>query len=105
MGFFVIGILEYVLPSTSLLRRAGGSLLFVCGVFLMTNSDLVVSFLRMRQQVGRMQDMNEHFEECLDKQGDEVRKLTNAKRAFDELNLRFGGQLIAASSEVERLSV
>merc|ERR1712150_220923 len=102
--FFVIGALMYLLPSTSLVRRISGTLLYICGIFLLMNSDLVVTFIRLYHQIERFKENNLHFQASLDQQAEHVRSLVKAKQAFQELDSKFKGSVQNARKEIEKLA-
>lgn len=100
---FAIGTFMYVIPQPGLVRPATGTLLFACGIFLMMNSDLIVTYARLHEQVGKFKANNDRFDQSLQKQGSEVRRLQTAAKGLDEIDRKFGGSVKRAMKEVKQL--
>lgn len=102
---FIIGLFMYMLPSKSISRRIVGTLLFGCGVFLVTNSDLIVTYLRLHHQVEVFKANNDRFEKSLKTMGAEVSKLTKAANGLNTIEKMFQGNVKRAVEEVDRMGV
>jgi len=100
---FVIGLFMYIFPSVSILRRVTGTLLFSCGLFLLTNSDLIVTAARLAMQVSRFRASNKRFGESVQEQAIELQRLRKAEHALREVGTKFGGDVGQAVKEVARL--
>jgi len=101
---FVVGAFMYFLPSISIVRRLTGTLLYAAGIFLLMNSDLLVTFARLHYQMDRFKGNNKNFEKSLTEQAGKVRELTRAAKGLDTISKRFNGNVKQAIKEVERLS-
>lgn len=100
---FVAGFFMYVSPQPGLLRPVTGTLLFACGIFLLMNSDLIVTYVRLHEQVRRFKINNERFQQNLEKQSIEVRRLQTAAKGLEEIDRKFGGSVERAMKEVQQL--
>eukprot|EP00747_Dinoflagellata_sp_TGD_P031738 gnl/TRDRNA2_/TRDRNA2_135524_c0_seq1.p2 gnl/TRDRNA2_/TRDRNA2_135524_c0~~gnl/TRDRNA2_/TRDRNA2_135524_c0_seq1.p2 ORF type:complete len:192 (+),score=65.81 gnl/TRDRNA2_/TRDRNA2_135524_c0_seq1:119-694(+) len=80
-----------------------GTAMFPTGIFLVTNADLIVTYFRLQAEVRRFAANNAAFEENLDEQAKEVRKLQTAAKAFKELDAKFGGDVNRATKELGKL--
>eukprot|EP00931_Biecheleriopsis_adriatica_P088410 TRINITY_DN62739_c0_g1_i1.p1 TRINITY_DN62739_c0_g1~~TRINITY_DN62739_c0_g1_i1.p1 ORF type:complete len:710 (+),score=151.63 TRINITY_DN62739_c0_g1_i1:43-2130(+) len=100
---FIVGLWMYLIPQPGVVRPVTGTLLFACGIFLMLNSDLIVTYVRLHEQVGRFEKNNERFENSLKQQALEVRKLQTAAKGFEEIDRKFGGDVKRAMKEVKQL--
>lgn len=99
---FVVGAFMYYLPSFSIIRRITGAMLYGSGIFLLTNSDLVVTYFRMMYQLGRFSENNEKFTKSLDTQATLVRKLTNDKKSLDTIKTKFKDDVKGLVKETQR---
>mmetsp|Transcript_54480 Transcript_54480/g.138403 ORF Transcript_54480/g.138403 Transcript_54480/m.138403 type:complete len:294 (+) Transcript_54480:1092-1973(+) len=100
---FFIGFCMYIFPSLSIVRRLSGTLLFVCGLFMLTNSDLIITSARLAVQVAKFRAGNRRFGKSLEAQAAKLRKLRKAEQGFKDVEAKFGGDLHQAVGEVERL--
>ncbi|CAE8655888.1 unnamed protein product, partial [Polarella glacialis] len=100
---FFVGLFMYVFPQPGLVRPVVGTLLYAAGIFLLTNSDLVVTYVRMHEQVGLLKANNERFEKGLQNQAVEVRRLQTAAKGLDEIDRKFGGSVERAMKEIKQL--
>lgn len=98
-----IGVFMYIWPGHGFVRWVCGTGLLTCGVFLMMNSDLVVTFIRLQREVGRFKENNKQFEKSIEKQAAEVRRLRIAADAFDQIDQKFGGSVEEAAKMLESL--
>mmetsp|Transcript_44434 Transcript_44434/g.105270 ORF Transcript_44434/g.105270 Transcript_44434/m.105270 type:complete len:306 (+) Transcript_44434:116-1033(+) len=100
---FLVGLVLWLNPVEGLMGKFTGTALFACGVFLMVNSDLVITFIRLRVQVHKFKKNNRAFERSLQEQSQRVRELECAASGFQELDKRFQGEVGQAAREVEQL--
>jgi len=91
------------MPQPGFVRPTTGTLLFACGIFLMMNSDLIVTYARLHEQVGKFKANNNRFDDSLQKQATEVRRLQTAAKGLDEIDKKFGGSVKRAMKEVKQL--
>jgi len=98
-----IGIFMYIWPGHGFVRWVCGTGLLTCGIFLMMNSDLVVTFIRLQREVGRFKENNKQFEKSIERQAAEVRRLRIAADAFDQIDQKFGGSVEKAAEMLESL--
>jgi len=98
------GACLYIWPSWSIWNRVCGTLLFACSIFMLMNSNLVVSTARLAFHVARMKDNNERFEGSLQAHAEELRKLNKFKKGLKQVEAQFGGNIERAVLEVGRLS-
>eukprot|EP00913_Durusdinium_trenchii_P010071 g9450.t1 len=82
-----------------MVRPTIGTLLFCTGVFLMMNSDLIVTYFRLHEQVEKFKANNDDYQKNLDKQAQEVRTLQTAAKGFEEIERKFGGSMERAIKE------
>lgn len=100
---FAVGLYMYLIPQPGLVRPVTGALLFACGAFLMLNGDLIVTYMRLHEQVGKFSANNERFEQSLQKQGTECRRLQTASKGLEEIDRKFGGSVQRAMKEIKQL--
>lgn len=100
---FGVGLYMYLVPQPGLVRPVTGALLFACGIFLLMNSDLIVTYMRLHEQVGKFKANNERFEQGLQQQGKECRRLQTASKGLEEIDRKFGGSVQRAMKEVKQL--
>lgn len=77
--------------------------MLVTGIFLVTQSDLIVTYFRLQKETGRFKENNKKFKENLKAQKAEIQKLKRAEKAFEKLNASFGGSLEKAEEELGEL--
>lgn len=104
-GVLLCGAFLYFLPEGGYLRPALGTLLMVSGTFLMTNADLLVTMLRLSSQVSYLKLSNVRFNDQLQNEAKEVRRLTSASKGLKEIDSLFGGEVQKATKELEKLEL
>jgi len=102
---FVVGAFLYFLPSMSIVRRITATLLYASGGFLLMNSDLIVTYLRMHGQLERTKASNKEFESNLKAQTGKIKELKKAERGLEEIKGRYGDDVNRAKREADRLSI
>ncbi|CAK9089672.1 unnamed protein product [Durusdinium trenchii] len=100
---FAVGLWMYLVPQPGMVRPTIGTLLFCTGVFLMMNSDLIVTYFRLHEQVEKFKANNDDYQKNLDKQAQEVRTLQTAAKGFEEIERKFGGSMERAIKEVRTM--
>jgi len=107
-GFSVLtlitGTLMYFMPNLTVPRRIIGTLLYMVGIFLVMNSDLIVTMARLHLQMDHFKSTNSRLAEDINIQAQEVRRLSKASKGLDTISKRFGGNMKQAMKEVKRLS-
>merc|ERR1712190_575292 len=100
---FIVGALMYFLPSSFTagfvggnVRRISGTCLYGCGYFLLSNSDLIVTYIRMKQQMHKLRQNTEKYEKGLEDQEKVVKKLKNTEQVFKKIDEKFSGDLAKA---------
>ncbi|CAE7611562.1 unnamed protein product [Symbiodinium natans] len=98
---FAVGAWMYFVPQPGLVRPITGTLLFGSGVFLMMNSDLIVTYFRLHEQVEKFRKNNEGYQKNLEKEAQEVRDLRRAQKGFEEIDRKFGKDVERAMKEIK----
>mmetsp|Transcript_49893 Transcript_49893/g.118979 ORF Transcript_49893/g.118979 Transcript_49893/m.118979 type:complete len:705 (-) Transcript_49893:132-2246(-) len=98
---FAVGTWMYLVPQPGVVRPITGTLLFGCGVFLMMNSDLIVTYFLLHEQVEELKKNNEGYQQNLDNEAQQVRDLRRAQKGFDEIDRRFGHDVDRAMKEIK----
>lgn len=80
-----------------------GNALFLCGLFLLTNVQVIISWIRMRHEMVVFRENNEEFERHIIDEEATVAKLKKSKDALARINQEFGGDVKRASAEHEKL--
>jgi len=101
---FIVGLDLYLWPSTSIVRRLSGTALFASGIFLLLNSDLIVTSARLAFQASRLRQSNVHFQKSLEASAGELRRLHKAEQGLQEVEQHFRGDVQKAVREVDRLN-
>lgn len=101
---FIVGAVMYLAPNPSVVGRIVGTMLYGIGFFLMTNSDLIVTYFRMRYQRDRLRRNNAAFAKSVTEQASVLRELSMTAQSLDMINKRFGGDVRRAVKDVDRLS-
>jgi len=100
---FGVGLWMYLVPQPGIVRPAVGTLLFATGVFLLMNSDLIVTYFRLHEQVEKFKSNNESYQKNLDKAAQEVRTLQTAAKGFEEIDRKFGSDIERAMKEMRTM--
>ncbi|CAJ1434324.1 unnamed protein product, partial [Effrenium voratum] len=100
---FAVGTWMYVVPQPGILRPVIGTLLFATGIFLMMNSDLIVTYFRLHEQVEKFKSNNDSYQKNVDKTAQEVRTLQTAAKGFEEIDRKFGSDIDRAMKEVRMM--
>jgi len=77
--------------------------LLICGFWLVVNSDLVVTCIRLFKQVLIFRRNNRTFEKQNKEEAEKVYELKQTKTAFEALDHRFGGNVDQASKEIAKM--
>lgn len=99
---FLVGTYMYFMPtlSVNIVRPISGTLLYASGIFMIMNSDLLVTMVRLYVQVGEFRKNNKKFEISLQAQAKIVRRLQTAAQGFKQIDSQFGGLMKKAMKEV-----
>mmetsp|Transcript_9465 Transcript_9465/g.20976 ORF Transcript_9465/g.20976 Transcript_9465/m.20976 type:complete len:270 (+) Transcript_9465:83-892(+) len=104
LGIFLLLAPQSWRRQTKVVERISvGSGLIVCGIFLLTNADLVITYIRLKYEIGRFKENNKRFELSLKRMDEEVGKLQKTATAFKEIDKQFGGQVGKAVQAVDQL--
>jgi len=100
---FIFGFILWMNPAEGFFDKIGGTLLFVCGIFLMLNSDLVVTCIRMQKEVWRFQHNNRVFDKHQRELSKQVRELQLAQKGLQELDKGVNRTAADAQRQVDSL--
>jgi len=100
---FLTGLVEWIFPAEGFFDKICGTLLFICGIFLMVNSDLVVTCIRMQHEVYRFKRNNGKLEKNTQRLGKKVRELHVAQKGLQDLDIGYKGTAQDAQRKIDQL--
>jgi len=106
MFMMAVGTWDFFFPfSTStfvkIIMGPGG---LVTGIFLVLNTDLLVTYLRLVKEMGRLKENNRQFRTSLVEQKKKIRKLHEAEKALAEFEEFCGGSMGQLAKEMGEMT-
>jgi len=98
-----VGIYVYFFPRKGTISIIVGAGLNVTGIFLLMNPDLLVSFVRSRQQIQYFLNNNQLLETEVEDQAARMQHFAKTATAFDKLDKEFDGDVMSAHMQMDRL--